>query len=73
MPKERFCTCCGIAIHWQPTIVDGKFFCCLGCTEGGPCICDYDNLPKPGKPNDLVIRLAPRQQMHDALDSYPQE
>jgi hypothetical protein len=70
MPEETFCTCCGIGIHWQPTIVDGKLFCCLGCAEGGPCICDYDNLPKSGKPNELVIRPGPGYPMHDALGSH---
>lgn len=42
-----FCANCGIEIRWQPTIVDGKAYCCLGCAQGGPCTCDYSNLPQP--------------------------
>lgn len=40
------CANCGIEIRWQPTIVDGKAYCCLGCAQGGPCTCDYSNLPQ---------------------------
>jgi hypothetical protein len=39
------CANCGIEIRWQPTIVDGKPYCCWGCSQGGPCNCDYSNLP----------------------------
>lgn len=45
MDRELRCACCGIVIRWQPTIVDGQHYCCPGCAEGGPCRCDYDNLP----------------------------
>ena len=41
------CANCGIEIRWQSTIVDGKAYCCWGCTEGGPCTCDYSHLPLP--------------------------
>ncbi len=43
---KLFCANCGIEIRWQPTIVDGKVYCCLGCSQGGPCTCDYSNLPR---------------------------
>jgi hypothetical protein len=54
----RYPTChtCGIIIRWQPTIVEGKTYCCLGCTQGGPCDCDYDNLPKENGANALARR-----------------
>ena len=39
------CATCDIEIHWQPTVVDGREYCCLGCSRGGPCTCDYANLP----------------------------
>jgi len=67
MPEKAICACCGIAIHWQPTIIDDKLYCCLGCAEGGPCNCDYDNLPNPGKPSELVIRTPSNHQMRDAV------
>jgi len=40
------CANCGIEIRWQPTIVDGKTYCCIGCSQGGPCTCDYEHLPQ---------------------------
>jgi hypothetical protein len=54
MQGELTCINCGIVIRWQPTLVGGKVFCCLGCAEGGPCRCDYDNLPQPGDTTALV-------------------
>lgn len=46
MYQQPVCVTCGIIIRWQPTIIDGQIYCCLGCAQGGPCECDYDNLPK---------------------------
>ena len=53
-PHELRCANCGIVIHWQPTLVDDKTYCCPGCAEGGPCACDYDNLPQPGSIQPMV-------------------
>ena len=39
------CANCKIEIHWQPTVIDGVTYCCLGCSQGGPCTCDYSQLP----------------------------
>ena len=39
------CKNCGIRIRWRPTVVDGQAYCCVGCSHGGPCTCDYENLP----------------------------
>jgi hypothetical protein len=55
---RSICSTCGIVIRWQPTIVDGKEYCCLGCAQGGPCECDYENLPEPDEVNALVLRTA---------------
>jgi hypothetical protein len=57
MMHEIVCVNCGIVIRWQPTLVEGRPYCCLGCTRGGPCECDYDNLPEPG----AMHAMAPRQ------------
>jgi hypothetical protein len=35
------CANCDIDILWQPTVAQGKTFCCTGCAAGGPCSCDY--------------------------------
>jgi hypothetical protein len=62
MHQQTVCTNCGIVIRWQPTIVEGKAYCCLGCAEGGPCRCDYDNLPQQGVTNPLVIQAPDSRQ-----------
>jgi hypothetical protein len=48
------CENCGISVVWRPTIVDGHTYCCLGCTMGGPCTCDYSNLPRLGEFRAIV-------------------
>jgi hypothetical protein len=48
------CANCGIEFNWQPTVVDGVAYCCLGCSQGGPCSCDYNNLPQPDNHTALV-------------------
>ena len=46
MSRKPVCANCGIEIRWRPTIVDGVAYCCLGCSRGGPCECDYSRLPR---------------------------
>jgi hypothetical protein len=65
MQLEPVCANCEIPIRWQPTIVDGQTFCCLGCAEGGPCKCDYGNLPRLGEVKALVPRRAGQFESHD--------
>ena len=65
MNSELVCATCGIVIRWQTTIVDGRAFCCLGCAQGGPCRCDYDNLPVPDQINPMVRQTVYRRQEDD--------
>ncbi len=66
MHQESVCANCGIVVSWQPTIVDGVTYCCLGCAQGGPCECDYDNLPQPGALNPMVLHnMEPRVEQKD--------
>jgi hypothetical protein len=60
MSEQPVCSNCGITIRWQPTIVDGKAYCCLGCAQGGPCQCDYDNLPRHGSVQAMVRQTPPQ-------------
>jgi hypothetical protein len=30
-------------------MIDGHSYCCLGCAMGGPCSCDYSDLPVVGR------------------------
>jgi len=48
------CANCGITVEWQPTVLDGRTYCCLGCAVGGPCTCDYSNLPRVGELRAIV-------------------
>jgi hypothetical protein len=49
------CANCGIQFDWQPTIIDGITYCCLGCSRGGPCNCDYSRLPHSADKAALVL------------------
>ena len=59
MSRKPICANCGIEIHWQPTIVDGVAYCCLGCSQGGPCECDYSRLPRTDDPSAIVPFVIP--------------
>ncbi|MGQ9515796.1 MAG: hypothetical protein ACUVWB_01645 [Anaerolineae bacterium] len=39
------CANCGIVFSWRPTVIRGTVYCCVGCSRGGPCTCDYARLP----------------------------
>jgi hypothetical protein len=62
MEGEIVCANCGIKVHWQPTVIDGVAYCCLGCSRGGPCECDYSNLPQPGD----KVALVPKAQTEES-------
>jgi len=72
---SRICMNCGIEIRWQPTLVDGKLYCCVGCSKGGPCTCDYEQLPRPSSNAALARRIlktpAPPQQAEERGCFYP--
>ena len=62
------CANCGIHFGWQPTLVDGRTYCCVGCSQGGPCTCDYEQLPRTETVAGLALRvvsLTVRQQRDD--------
>jgi hypothetical protein len=56
MRSKPICANCGILIRWQPTMVDGNLYCCLGCAQGGPCECDYGNLPRRDQISAMVLK-----------------
>ena len=69
--EEIRCANCGIIIRWQPTIVDGKVYCCVGCSQGGPCTCDYSRLPKPGEKAPLVPIKKAKRTKQEVRDKHP--
>ncbi len=65
MQQPLVCENCGIVIRWQPTIVGERVYCCAGCAQGGPCECDYENLPQPDDMRAMMLHPARRQQYPD--------
>jgi len=59
MSRKPICANCGIEIRWRPTIVDGLPYCCLGCSRGGPCECDYSRLLKTNDRTAIVLSAIP--------------
>jgi hypothetical protein len=59
MSRKPICANCGIEIRWRPTIVDGVAYCCLGCSRGGPCECDYSRLPRINDNTAIVPFVIP--------------
>lgn len=49
------CSNCGIRIEWRPTLLGSEPFCCVGCAMGGPCNCDYSNLPRENECRTIVV------------------
>jgi len=41
---KQFLACrnCFSEFAWKPIARDRKFYCCVGCRDGGPCICSYE-------------------------------
>ena len=68
MSRKPVCANCGIEIRWRPTIVDGMPYCCLGCSRGGPCECDYSRLPR----TDVNTAIVPFSTIALQVSSYSQ-
>lgn len=68
---QLLCANCGIEIRWQPTIVDRKTYCCWGCSQGGPCTCDYSNLPLSTDRVALACHIVAQEETR-LLQDYPQ-
>lgn len=63
MSRKPVCANCGIEIRWRPTIVDGIPYCCLGCSRGGPCECDYSRLPGTDANTAIVPFVIPAHEL----------
>jgi hypothetical protein len=59
MSRKPICANCGIEIRWRLTIVDGLPYCCLGCSRGGPCECNYSRLPRTDDHTAIVPFVIP--------------
>ncbi len=54
MAPQWQCVNCGIIFSWRPTVIRGSVYCCVGCSRGGPCTCDYAHLPTMDQALPLV-------------------
>jgi hypothetical protein len=41
-PRRGYCASCDGLITGRPVYHMDETYCCLGCAEGGPCICSYE-------------------------------
>lgn len=41
-PRPGYCASCEGAITGRPVYRRDEAYCCLGCADGGPCICNYE-------------------------------
>ncbi len=41
-PRRGYCASCDGVITNRPVYRMDEAYCCLGCAEGGPCFCTYE-------------------------------
>ncbi len=73
-PRRGHCASCDSAIPGKPVYRMDEAYCCLGCAQGGPCLCTYeqdladdgvDHLSLPFAMN--VVVPAEREEEREAL------
>ena len=64
------CDSCDIDLEGQPLFVNGKPFCCVGCSEGGPCTCTYEKDDSRRQRNGHSDPVVSRLLYLESQDSY---
>ena len=41
-PRPGYCASCEGSITTRPVYRMDEAYCCTGCAEGGPCVCNYE-------------------------------
>jgi len=41
-PRRGYCASCDGLITDRPVYRMDEAYCCVGCAEGGPCVCSYE-------------------------------
>ncbi len=41
-PRHGYCASCDGVIVGRPVYRMDEAYCCVGCAEGGPCVCTYE-------------------------------
>ncbi len=69
------CDSCDIDLGHDHLVARGKTFCCVGCADGGPCVCSYERgdcrLPHRNGHSDPVIYELLYLEGGDALNPRP--
>ena len=68
-PRRGYCASCDAVITDAPVYRMDESYCCLGCAEGGPCICLYE----ADLASDGVDHLGLAFPMGDAATAAPAE
>jgi hypothetical protein len=42
-PRHDTCASCEIPLLGWPLYRSNEAFCCVGCADGGPCLCTYES------------------------------
>ncbi|NJD28902.1 MAG: hypothetical protein FIA92_11470 [Chloroflexi bacterium] len=42
LPRPGYCAACEGVITTRPVYRMDEAYCCIGCAEGGPCVCNYE-------------------------------
>ena len=41
-PRRGYCASCDAPLTGRPVYHMDETYCCLGCAQGGPCVCTYE-------------------------------
>lgn len=41
-PRRGYCASCDALLTGRPIYHMDETYCCLGCAQGGPCVCSYE-------------------------------
>ena len=41
-PRRGYCASCEMLLTARPVYHMDETYCCLGCAQGGPCMCSYE-------------------------------
>jgi hypothetical protein len=72
-PRRGYCASCDGAITGEPIYRRDEAYCCLGCADGGPCTCSYEqNMASDGVDNlGLPFPISMSRPESNATDPYP--
>jgi hypothetical protein len=64
-PRRGYCASCEDLIAGKPVYRMDETYCCIGCAQGGPCMCTYesdmadDGVDRLGLPFAMTEQVSP--------------